>query len=236
MNSYKALEDAFHYLIHRNIPIPDDLLHDLRVAGIKSQDYYEANLKRLVRSLYKGDIDELEFTFVFGDLITGQLTKAWNEGMLENGVLEDDMTDEWRIMLGDIITQEKGQVGEYANAIISASMLTNEPIDPLLARASLWANRYQDVYNQAVIATADEKTKLEWVMGATEEHCSTCYALNGLVAYAREWEEMAVKPQQPPNTMLECGGWRCQCSLQPTTNRHTRNVKTKIAEALVGGG
>jgi hypothetical protein len=96
----------------------------------------------------------------------------------------------------------------------------------------VWANRYNDVVNQATMLTAKAGGKLMWVMGATEEHCSTCARLHGIVAYRAEWELARVYPQRPPNPVLECGGWRCQCRLEPTSERHTRDAFDKIMRAL----
>jgi hypothetical protein len=97
----------------------------------------------------------------------------------------------------------------------------------------IWANRYPDVVNQAILATAEEKTKLEWVYSPEKEHCTICSALNGIVAYAREWDELGVRPQNPPNPALSkdnggCGGWRCGCELIPTTRRRSPDAFTTI--------
>jgi hypothetical protein len=219
--NYPALKAAAMYLIDNGVEIPSDLLSQFASLGIKSQEYYQAQLTRLVKSFYKGNMDILEFVTIFGDLITGQLTKAWNEGMEVNGVPPEDITDEWKSMLDDIIATEKDSIMGFADEIAAASGLTDQPIDPYLSRVDIWANRYPDVVNQAILATAEEKTKLEWVYGDTD-HCDTCLQLNGIVAYAREWEEAGLHPQQPPNGALACGGWRCACALVPTTARRRR--------------
>jgi hypothetical protein len=210
------------------VPFPPDLLADLEKIGIKTMEYYQKQIDRLTRSLYRGNVDELEFVFVMGDLITGQLTKAWYEGMAENGLTKDDMTDEWRAILDGIIAEEKSHLADLAAAIDQAS-IDKTPIDPLLTRAALWGGRYEDVVNQAKLATAEPKDKFEWVYGDTE-HCETCAALNGLVARAGEWEQSGFHPQMPPNGLLECGGWRCQCRLEPTDKRRTANVLQRLLD------
>jgi len=219
--NYPALKAAAMFLIDNGVEIPSDLLSQFESFGIKSQEYYQAQLTRLVKSFYKGNMDILEFVTIFGDLITGQMTKAWYEGMAVNGVPPEDLTDEWKFMLDDIIRLEKDSVFPFADEIRAASELTGTVIDPFLSRVSIWANRYPDVVNQAILATAEEKTKLEWIYGDTD-HCDTCLQLNGIVAYAREWEEAGLHPQQPPNGALQCGGWKCSCSLVPTTARRRR--------------
>jgi hypothetical protein len=233
VEKYPALKAAFRYCQVCGIQIPQDVLGGLERVGIKTAEYYEAQLTRLVKSLYKGNMDELEFVQVFGDLIDGQLTKAWYEGLAENGLTKDDMTEEWQAILDGVLASEHDSILGFADEIAAASELTGEPIDPYLARVQLWANRYEDVKNQAIMASAEEKTKLEWIYGDTE-HCGTCAQLNGVVAYASEWDRAGLHPQQPPNGMLECGGWRCQCQLAPTDKRHTRNVMDKLLAIGLG--
>ena len=166
------------------------------------------------------------------ELIDAQLNRAWADGMRENELDPvEDMEPEWQSMLDEIILSEYNYVDGFAADIVAAR---DEQLDwePLLSRAELWANRYNDVYNTSVVTTGNQK--LIWILGATEVHCDTCAALNGIVAWAEEWEESGVVPQNPPNRYLDCEGWRCDCELIPTTNRHTRNALDAIQEALSG--
>jgi len=215
------------------IQIPAELAADLESIGVKTQEYYEGQLTRLVTSFYKGNIDALQFVQIFGNLIDGQLNKAWMEGMAVNGLKPEDMTDELQAILDEIIDAEHGSIIGFADDIGAASGLTGEPIDPLLARVPLWGARYEDPKNRAIMATAEEKDKLEWIYGDTQ-HCDTCAQLNGVVAYASEWERAGLHPQGPPNDMLECGGWLCQCLLQPTDKRRSPNVMDKLLTIGLG--
>ena len=102
------------------------------------------------------------------------------------------------------------------------------------SRVDIWANRYPETENRARMHFGG-KQRLEWVLGATEKHCSTCAALNGIVAFAEEWEESGVQPQSPPNGALECGGWQCDCSLVPTDRRRSANALTRIMDIATAG-
>jgi hypothetical protein len=209
-------------VLSRMVAIPE-------ILGIKTFEYYLRTIEGLVRDLYRGDIEEGDFVGLMADLIQAQLTRAWNEGMRENGLdPAQDMEPEWQDILDTYITNEYDYVDGFAADIVAAS---NEQQDwnPLLSRAVIWANRYNDVYDVAVVKTGNQK--LIWVYGDTD-HCDTCERLNGIVAWAEEWEESSVTPQSPPNQYLECGGWRCQCTLVPTTSRHTRNALDAIQQAL----
>ncbi len=201
--------------------------------AFKTVDYFIRTLEGAVRDLYRMEIDEEIFITELADLIQQQLTRAWHEGMRENDLDPiEEMEPEWQEMLDTIILNEYDYVDQFAHDITQRSLETGgdqTQWDDLLSRARLWANRYNDVVNQAILATKEQK--LMWVFGDTE-HCSTCESLNGIVAWTHEWDEAGVRPQNPPNGQLECGGWRCQCSLVPTGNRHTRNALDAIYAAV----
>lgn len=225
MQLSKALEVTFIGIIGRlscRIAIPPDL-------SLKTFEYYLRTIQGMVRDLYRGDISEGEFVDTMASLIEAQLTRAWNEGMRENDLDPvEDMEPEWQEKLNALILSEFDYVDGFAADIVAASE-QQIPWEGLLARAEVWANRYNDVVTQSIITTKEQK--LLWVFGDTD-HCSTCERLNGIVAWASEWEEAGVVPQNPPNDRLECGGWRCQCTLIPTANRRTRGALQAIRDAL----
>lgn len=82
------------------------------------------------------------------------------------------------------------------------------------SRIPMWVNRYNDVVNTAKIMAGGDK-KLKWVLGPTE-HCSSCMKLAGKVKRGSLWQTSGIRPQ---SRSLACGGYNCQCSLQPTTDR-----------------
>lgn len=190
----------------------------LNAWDFKTLDYFVRVLGSWVYDLWNGEVTEDEFIDRLADLVEQQLTRAWNEGMRENGLdPESDMLDEWTQELQDIITSEYSYIDGFAADIVKGR---GGSVAEFQARAQLWANRYADVVNRAKVATASAGAKMEWVYGDTE-HCDVCAALNGIVAFASEWEELNVYPQNPPNDLLTCGGWRCQCELRPTDQRRS---------------
>lgn len=200
------------------VQIPPRLLVDARLAGIKTEGYYGDVIDRLIADLYNGNMDELEFVQVLESLIDGQLRDAWLEGMAQNGLTE--MTPEFELELAGIMQAEHDQVFQFAEAILTQEgqdRLSGENhLDMLKTRGELWKHRYVDIRNQAVRYTANPGTHLVWMLGATEQHCETCMALDNVVATAKEWLESGMRPQNPPNDLLECGGWRCDCRMDVT--------------------
>jgi hypothetical protein len=105
--------------------------------------------------------------------------------------------------------------GEIEGDVIDDGLLKQAEVDTRLRTASsrlpMWINRYTEVVNTAkTMACANQK--LMWTLGPTE-HCSSCLKLEGKVKRGKFWQESGVLPQ---SRQLECGGFRCQCSLQPT--------------------
>ena len=199
---------------------------------IKSYDYFLRTLIHSVHMVYDGYMAG-DFIDVMASLIQGQLTRAYQEGVQEAGLDIDEMTSEMHEELEKFILSEFDYVDRFYRDIVDAR-IDEQPVEPLLARAQLWANRYNDVKNAAMRTVVLIKGgKLVWRLGATEEHCVTCNALNGIVAFAKEWEASGYKPQSPPNPLLECKGWNCGCSLTETSARRSPKALKRLLDMAV---
>lgn len=191
--------------------------------ALKTVEYFQRTIERDTRLLYRGEIGQAEFENRLVDLLDQQLDRAWNEGMRANGLdPKQDMIPEYEDRLEEIKLSELDHVPDFSEAIVDAAQRDTENETPgaslqgLYVRGSLWSNRYTEVVNESIQMTAPQKQKLVWRYGDTVDHCDQCLALDGVVATAEEWQESGIRPQHPPNDMLECGGWRCQCTLMPT--------------------
>lgn len=195
---------------------------ELMLAGVseKTYDYFLQTVERLVQSVYRGDLGG-EFIDVMASLIQGQLTQAYTQAWSDEGE-GGDLPSYLSTSLEDMILNQYDFVDQYFRDIVTAR-LDETPIDPLLARAALWANRYNEAYNEALLLIrAEMGENLEWVYGDDiQEHCPECEALNGIVARASEWQSLNVHPQGAPNDKISCGGWRCGCTLLPTDKRRS---------------
>ena len=57
----------------------------------------------------------------------------------------------------------------------------------------------------------------EWVLGRTEEHCSSCLTANGQRHRLRDWHRAGIIPR---GDLLICGaGGFCDCNLVKTTEK-----------------
>lgn len=203
------------FLNEQGVTIPLELASRIEAHGIKTYDYFLRVLTREVRDLYNGASTQDEFIDSLAALIEQQYRRAWNAGMRENGLdPARDMTDAFEQRYQELVTAQFEFIDKYAKEIAQAAA-DGKPIDGFLSRAELWANGYNNVDDIARLETAPTDLRFKWVYGDTE-HCGTCAMLNGIVATAKEWMDSGYKPQNAPNDMLECGGWRCQCVLEAT--------------------
>lgn len=147
------------------------------------------------------------------------LTRAWYAGAAECDIAASELSPEEKTALDNMIRGERDNIDGLATFIASIrtddGTLPNDVRASLFARVDLWAQRYKDAQNQARVMACGDR-KLIWVLGATEEHCKTCLKLEGKVKRASQWDAAGIRPQNPPNAMLECGGWRCDCGLVQT--------------------
>lgn len=188
----------------------------------KTYDYYLQQLTRLITSVYNGNLAG-EFIDIMANLIQGQIYQAVNQAWLDSG-MDGELPDYLAELADNIVLSQYDHVDQLYRDIVDAR-LDGTPLGPLLARAPLWATRWNEAYNQAMLAIAAEMgERMVWRLGATEKHCRTCAGLNGVVAYASEWETLGIQPQNAPNDALECGGWRCDCSLEVTDQRRSPNA------------
>lgn len=204
--------------------------------GTKTLGWYTTALQGAVRDLYNGG-SEYDFIDSLTAMIEAQLGRAWREGARDVGVEPDEFTADDDDHLQTIISSEYDHVLDFAQAISDAAAADQESGDnslsALYSRADLWANRYTEVVNEAHIWFG-QKERLEWQLGDTEKSCKTCSALDGIVAFGSEWEQAGLRPQQPPNSQLECEGWRCDCRLVPTDRRRSPRALDTLLTLAVG--
>jgi hypothetical protein len=191
---------------------------------IKTYDYMLANITRMVNQVYSNNMGG-EFVDILGALIRGQMRDAYRRAYAEAG-FSDALPDWLQVSLDEQITKQASFdfIYRYYTDIIDARV-DQAPIAPLLIRAQMWANRYNEGYNQATMdITAKMGGRMMWTLGEAE-HCTTCLGLSGVVAFASEWDLSGFRPQ---GSNLECGGFNCKCELVPTDRRRSPNAWDRI--------
>lgn len=229
----QALTDAVDYLTKCGREIPIALMVQLVGLGVKTVEYFEATLTRMVRNVYDGDLGG-EFIQIMQDLVLGQISQAFETAWTDDGN-ELPPPEYIRDASQEMVREQWSHIDDFYRAIVDARV-DQTGVDALLSRVRLWANRYNEAYNEGVhLIQINTGGKEEWLLGETEEHCDTCSRLNGIVAYASEWETAGVKPQAAPNEHLTCGGWRCDCRKEKTKKRRSSGALDRILSIIVGG-
>lgn len=175
---------------------------------------YRAAIRSAVRGLWTGEFDYEQFYDAMLVAIRMHLPRAWHEGARQCGVLPGELTQEERKALEQATLYETQWINRFATAIEEGNKANGGKLTPLFRRAEVWIGRWQGVRSRAMaMACADRK--LKWTLGAAE-HCSSCLKLNGKIKRASFWNERGILPRVHNAPYLECGGWRCQCTLVPT--------------------
>ena len=197
-------------------------------AVYKTVEYMENAIEGLINGVYNGNIGG-QFIDTMANIISGQLTQAYRQAWEDEGMTDYFAPDYLSESLEAMILGQYDYVDQFYRDIVDARA-DGTSVSPLLARAKLWANRWNEAYNEAVrLITLQGGGNLVWEYGDAE-HCNTCLSLNGIVARASEWDTLGVKPQ---GEMLECGGWNCKCALVSTDKRRSPNAYGRIEEILL---
>jgi hypothetical protein len=212
----------------------------LKVGETGDYDGYLIQIESLVKELYAGEIGA-DFKEKLKELIKKELTDAYNSAWFDL-MNTEEIPDYLDAELQAAIEEQYTFVNQYYEDIVRDRGLAIG-LTALLARAALWANKVPESYNNAVMLTAAEEgvkpetaigENLMWMEGDTEKKCSTCLALDGIVASARDWLESGLHPQMAPNEYLECGGWKCQCQLVPTMELADANAAERLSQIAAG--
>ena len=83
--------------------------------------------------------------------------------------------------------------------------------DAIRARVEQWGQTLDAVYSEALLR-GKKNQSLTWRYGDTD-HCSDCQKLNGQRHTAKWYLARDYIPGKP-GAAMECGGYRCQCTLE----------------------
>ena len=198
--------------IAQGIPIPDELDAAVTLTA-KTQRSYERALMQTVEDRYNGETSDDEFLALMALLIAYQLRRAMRDGMREvgwRGDVPNDMENEFALM-----EMEEEQYTRSLLSDILIAIAAGVGIAVLRSRMKMWANRYMDVRNRAMVLVGKRTgALLRWDFGGTEKHCTDCAGYNGTVRTAEEWDDLyRMQGHKPQSRELECKGYNCDCSL-----------------------
>ena len=180
------------------------------------REAFAQNVRAAVRALWTGAWDADQFTAQMYRALDEGYTRAWLEGAGDYGIKNyDDLTPPELAALAQAVDDTASYAPGFAEAIQAGNKANKGKLAPLLKRAELWIARYDELANLGRVM-AGGNTPQRWTLGVAE-HCSSCLKLSGKVKRASYWLEKGILPRVPGAEYLECRGFLCQCSLEPTT-------------------
>ena len=176
---------------------------------------FRMNIRATVRGLWKGFIDRDQFFAGMVRAVQRGFNQAAEEGAKEWNLKPSEFSAAERLAIEAAINSQLQFISGFGDFIEENSQANGGKLGRSFVRANTWINQYNSVKNAAAVSAAGDR-KMMWVLGATEEHCTSCLKLNKKVKRATFWQKRGIRPQNAPNESLECGGWKCDCDLVPT--------------------
>lgn len=195
------------------------------MQGQKSQDSYGVRIRALGRGLWSGEIDQFDFIADMTSAIQRGFDQAWNDGAILCGISPDLRTNVEQARLDQEVNKEYSFLIPLSQFIISQNKEGGGKWKTIASRLHMWETRYAQIKLIAqTLACADRKHK--WILGPTE-HCDTCLFYADKVYRLSTWtkwlEPHGLLPQtRGAESGLQCKGYNCQCSLEPTDDPATK--------------
>jgi hypothetical protein len=182
-----------------------------------TQAHYYTALKSAVYGLWNGTFTLPDFRDAVEANMNRGLTQAYYRGANEFGVKPDEFTDREKAELSQYIMGQSSYIVGWGQSIQEGNKESKTLLSSHYPRLEQWASRYYEVFNMARLSVGGD-IKMQWSLGATEEHCGDCSYYNGKIKRASMWKELGIAPKSKE---LGCKGFNCDCSLDPTTERAT---------------
>lgn len=198
-------------------------------------DQYQRQLYALSDDLQTSEIDDDEFQRRLRNLTLAILLLAFLRGsqikdveltnlalaVLRGGGQEDIELDYSRIPAEAVEElQAEIEVSVTAGAGLATAILGGRYEDrgvALASRLAMWATTALGVYALGQLFRPDGETRMQWLWGATVEHCRDCHTLNGQIHTVAEWLAFfQATKKRPAARALACGGWQCLCGTYET--------------------
>ena len=192
--------------------------------ALRRRSYPAFDLQRSIASVarkFHGDLRGLATLGFFStDSILGAVRAtvkqavedAYIEGLVEGGVTIDEMDAEDALSIVELNTAQQDHVTDFCRAVRAAKDDKAAQRDILDNRVNLWTASIEAA-GAAGLASARKNEMVTWHLGPTEEHCSTCASLNGK-SHRRKWFASRDYFPRKPGAAMECGGYKCQCTLE----------------------
>lgn len=183
-------------------------------AGPQSIEGYVAEYDNLltaeIRKAFRHDVTAGEMSAAHRQMLKNLAPGCYYEGMRQGGVEQDEADETDAETIKNWISDQIGYTSDFAKTAVKAGK-DKAAQQAVLARADMWLSAMLALGNLGR-ASAQANTTGTWKLGKTEQHCDTCYQLNGK-RHRLKWYISKDYIPRKPGAAMTCGGWRCDCSI-----------------------
>lgn len=169
---------------------------------------FEEAFSDILAEARAGNINRRRWAQLVRSLIKRWGTQAYRDGVEDGGADPDELTDDDRQRINELIADQSQYVTRFGAELFKAITDAEAAQKP-----AMWFNRSIMPFYDAGKLSADRNGMYEWVLGRTEEHCRTCLAANGQRHRLKSWHNRGVLPQNNGHAELFCHGFNCDCRL-----------------------
>lgn len=211
MTDLPALRSALLHLRLQRVPIPQDLLANLKDLGISSVSAdYSGMLMEALHNYADGSMGMVEARNDFIQSMANSFMDAFDAGIADGGGDPDNVAQAASIWLGDRQDQERQNILDLFRTL-KEQMAIDPPVDIgswISDRSGGYTSTLGDVYSMGKLYGAKNKL-LTFGGDDGMESCESCQGLKGTTLPALEVIARDLFPYQG-NTNFVCGGWHCE--------------------------
>lgn len=173
---------------------------------------FETDFEDLLAAARAGAMTRRQFSIRLRNLLRVNGRKAFDDGLADGGVtgeFSDDDERRFALLLADqsqYVTQLGARLFRDEVTVITDAQAANKP--------AMWFNKSIQPFYDAGLRSAAANRMMEFVLGATEEHCRSCLSLSGQRHRLKTFLDSGWYPK---SSKLACKGFFCDCRLAPTT-------------------
>jgi hypothetical protein len=172
---------------------------------------FEGDVEDAIKAAMNGDITRRRFGIVMRAHLAKYGRQAFQDGLKDGGV-DAAPSDADIATIAAQVAQQSQYVTQLGDAIYNQGITEAQA----LQKPAMWYNKSITPFYNEGVASADKNGMYEWVLGATEEHCSDCLRLNGQRHRMKDWIKSGWIPQADK---LGCNGFNCDCKLKRVRGR-----------------
>lgn len=180
------------------------------------QAEYQEKLYQAMQAYLESDRPITSFRNEFRRAVNDAFTFAFVAGWADAGA-SGPITDDAQAWLNGRIEQEivfaDGLFAQLKALRDDKALTTEERLDAAQSHAEGYTNTTTGVYAEGKMMGEPERDGT-WYLGDTEEHCDTCAGLDGQTHPMSWYIKNDYIPQQNGSKTLDCGGWRCDCTIR----------------------